>query len=204
MCAESTPASAKSVTSGESLKGKILIAMPDMGDPRFDKAVIVILEHSDEGAMGVVINKPLDAIEFHELLEQLDIPAPEQHSDTDRDTPYPVHFGGPVELGRGFVLHSNDIMLDHSQHLAPLAVTTSLEMLALIAQGVGPENSLFCLGYTGWSAGQLEDEIKQNAWLHAPLDPQILFTIPHESRWDAAMALVGVNPDHLSTISGRA
>lgn len=185
---------------GDTLKGKLLIAMPDMGDPRFDRAVIVMLEHGADGAMGVVINKPLDAIEFSELLEQLDIPLPE----SDDYLHLPVNFGGPVELGRGFVLHSQDLMLNHSLTLDPVAVTTSLEMLTLIANGVGPEQTLFCLGYTGWSAGQLENEIKQNAWLHAPLDPDILFTLPHEQRWDAAMALAGVNPDHLSSFSGRA
>lgn len=203
MCAERNPprsALSDTAADGDTLKGKMLIAMPDMGDPRFDRAVIVMLEHNADGAMGIVINKPLDAIEFHELLEQLDIPVPEH----EEAAQYPVHFGGPVELGRGFVLHSSDVMLDHSLPLENLAVTTSLEMLALIAENVGPANSLFCLGYTGWAAGQLENEIKQNAWLHAPLDPEILFALPHESRWDAAMALVGVNPDHLSSVTGRA
>lgn len=208
MCAEKNPPSTsaaehtdtRSSSQDYSLQGKILIAMPEMGDPRFERAVIVVLEHGSEGAMGIVINKPLDAIEFPELLEQLDIPLPED----DSHMHHIIHFGGPVELGRGFVLHSQDVMLGNSLTLNPLAVTTSLEMLALIANGVGPKDLLFCLGYTGWSAGQLENEIKQNAWLHAPLDPAILFNLPHEKRWDAAMALVGVNPDHLSSVSGRA
>lgn len=200
MCAEKNPPKTTTTENGDTLKGKMLIAMPDMGDPRFDKAVIVVLEHGTDGAMGIVINKLLDAIEFHELLEQLEIP----FSDPDKPPQHPVHFGGPVELGRGFVLHSPDVMLDHSLPLEDLAITTSLEMLALIAENVGPKQSLFCLGYTGWAAGQLENEIKQNAWLHAPLDPDILFTLPYEARWDAAMALVGVDPDHLSSVSGRA
>lgn len=198
MCAEKNPPLAFGF--GESLKGKLLIAMPDMGDPRFDKAVILMLEHGIDGAMGVVINKPLDAIQFNELLDQLEIDQDKAVNTAD----YTVHFGGPVELGRGFVLHSKDVLLGHSVLLEPIAVTTSLEMLALIADKKGPEQSLFCLGYTGWSAGQLEEELKQNAWLHAPLDPSILFDQPYENRWEAAMALVGVSPDHLSSVAGRA
>lgn len=203
MCAEKNPPNGTATDKAEndySLQGKMLIAMPEMGDPRFDRAVIVMLEHGSEGAMGIVVNKPLDAIDFPELLEQLDIPLPE----SDAYLHHTIHFGGPVELGRGFVLHSQDVMLAHSMKLHDLAVTTSLEMLAMIANGVGPENLLFCLGYTGWSAGQLENEIKQNAWLYAPLDPEILFKLPYDARWDAAMALAGVNPDYLSSTSGSA
>lgn len=194
MPAETTPSSA-----GESLKGKILIAMPDMEDPRFSKSVIVMLEHGPEGAMGVMINKMLDAVQFTDLLEQLEIPA----SDKDLSS-YPVYFGGPVELGRGFLLHSTDVMLAHSLKLPPIGVTTSMEMLSKIASGTGPDQSLFCLGYTGWSAGQLDEEILQNAWLHAPLDADLLFSLPFEKRWEAAMALVGINPDFLSSTSGHA
>lgn len=186
---------------GESLKGKILVAMPDMGDPRFDRAVIVMLEHNSEGAMGLVINKPLDAIRFDELLEQLDIVTGNGDS---APVDCPVHFGGPVELGRGFVLHSRDLLLEHSMNLEPIAVTTSLDILERIARNQGPEQALFCLGYTGWSAGQLESEIKQNAWLYAPLDPAILFDTPCEKRWNAAMKQAGIDPDFLSPLSGSA
>ena len=184
---------------GDSLKGKILLAMPAMTDPRFHKGVILMLEHGPDGAMGVLINKPLDAVKFTDLLDQLDIPA-EAHNLDD----YLVHFGGPVEIGRGFVLHSPDVMLGHSSILGPIGVTTSMEMLALIAAGKGPEKSLFCLGYAGWTPGQLDQEIKENAWLHATLDDNLLFHIDLEKRWDAAMALVGIDPDFLSTTAGRA
>lgn len=187
---------------GESLKGKILIAMPDMGDPRFNKAVIVMLEHSADGAMGLVINKALGEFQMEELLQQLEIPTTAGANTSLNDCP--VNFGGPVELGRGFVLHSRDIMLEHSLDLLPVAVTTSMEMLGLIAEGRGPEKSIFCLGYTGWSAGQLEDEMRQNAWLHTTLNEDILFSIPEDERWNAAMKLAGVDPDFLSPMSGRA
>jgi putative transcriptional regulator len=194
MPAETSPAFA-----GDSLKGKILIAMPDMADPRFSRGVIVMLEHGPEGAMGVMINKPLDAVQFSDLLEQLEIP-----NDSITDDTYPVYFGGPVEIGRGFVLHTNDVMLGHSLQLPPVAVTTSLDMLNHIAEQTGPQKSIFCLGYTGWTASQLDEEMKQNAWLHAPLDAAILFETPAEDRWEYAMKLAGIDPDFLSADAGHA
>src|SRR5690606_30580433 len=183
----------------DNLKGKLLIAMPAMADPRFHQGVVLMLEHNTEGAMGVMINKPLEAVKFLDLLDQLEIPATAPDLDEVR-----VHFGGPVEIGRGFVLHSTDLMLGHSTVLDTIGVTTSLEMLARIAAGKGPKEMLFTLGYAGWSAGQLEEELKQNAWLHAPLEPELLFGISHDRRWEAAMALAGIDPDHLSTTAGRA
>lgn len=193
MPAETTP------STGDSLKGKVLIAMPDMADPRFHQSVIVMLEHNSEGAMGVMINKKLDAVSFNDLLEQLEI----SHLSAVTAEP-PVYFGGPVELGRGFVLHSTDMMLAHSMVLPPVAVTTSLEMLEKIATSTGPQHNLFCLGYTGWSAGQLDEEIRQNAWLHAPLDADLLFSIPVDDRWKSAMRIAGVDLDHLSSTAGSA
>ncbi len=194
MPAESSPASL-----GDSLKGKILIAMPAMTDPRFHKGVILMLEHNAEGAMGVLVNKLLDAVKFKDLLDQLEIPALAPNLDE-----YDVHFGGPVEIGRGFVLHTQDVMLGHSTTMGPIGITTSMEMLGRIAAGTGPQHSLFCLGYAGWSAGQLDQEIKDNAWLHAPIDDNLLFHIDREKRWDAAMALAGIDPDFLITTAGRA
>ena len=189
----------KPLNEADSLKGQILIAMPEMNDPRFHRSIIVMLEHGPQGAMGVIVNKTLDAVQFPELLSQLDIPASAGGLDE-----YPVYFGGPVEIGRGFVLHSTDVMLEHSLFMPPIAITTSMDMLAHIANGQGPQNSLFCLGYTGWSAGQLEDEIRQNAWLHTPMNIDLLFHLSAESRWDAALALSGVNPDFLSATPGNA
>ena len=184
---------------GDSLKGAILIAMPDMADPRFNRGVIVMLEHGAEGAMGVMINKPLEAVQFSDLLEQLEITATDDH-----EIDYPVYFGGPVEIGRGFVLHSADVMLAHSLKLAPIGVTTSLDMLSHIAHGNGPAKSIFCLGYTGWSAGQLDEEMKQNTWLHTNIDISLLFDVPAEERWDQAMKLAGIDPDFLSSDAGHA
>lgn len=198
MPAETTPPSLQK-DQGDSLKGQILIAMPDMADPRFNRGLIVMLEHGPEGAMGVMINKPLEAVQFSDLLEQLEISQP-----IHDDAPYPVYFGGPVEIGRGFVLHSTDVMLGHSLSLSSIGVTTSLDMLAHIAKGTGPHKSLFCLGYTGWSPGQLEDEIKQNAWLHVGLDAALLFDTEPEKRWDKAMHLAGIDPDFLSADAGHA
>lgn len=181
------------------LQGQLLIAMPGMSDPRFHKGVLLVLEHHAEGAMAVMVNRPLDAMTFTELLQQLNVPvAVEELAER------PVLLGGPVEIGRGFVLHSKDVTLSYSQDLGEIAVTTALEMLRLIAAGTGPEQSLFCLGYAGWTAGQLDDEIRQNSWLSVRLDPALLFDIPLEKRWDAAMALAGVNPDFLSAEAGRA
>ncbi len=188
-----------STSEGDSLKGKVLIAMPGMGDPRFEKAVLILLEHNPEGAMGVIVNKPLDAVHFDDLLDQLEIP----HKGIDFEN-YPVYFGGPLDIGRGFVLHSTDFMLSHSATLDPIAVTTSVDMLTRIAGGDGPKDSMFCIGYAGWTAGQLDDEILDNTWLHAPLDAQLLFSLPYERRWDAAMALAGVDPNFLSSEAGHA
>lgn len=186
-----------------SLKGQILIAMPNMSDARFAKGVILMLEHNDDGAMGILVNKPLEAVKLRDLMDQLSIPAT-----ADRVDDILVHFGGPVDIGRGFVVHSDDVTLAHSVLMGPperqLAVTTSLDMLGRIGAGTGPHDVLFCLGYAGWTAGQLEDEIKQNAWLHVPLSSDLLFIIAHDKKWEAAMALAGIDPDHLSTAAGHA
>lgn len=194
MASEKTP-----FETADSLKGKILIAMPGMTDARFEKAVMVVIEHNPEGAMAIMINKPLDAVHFDDLLDQLEIP---HTADALQD--YPVYFGGPVDIGRGFVLHTKDFMLSHSTEFDPIAVTTSVDMLEKIAAGQGPKESIFCIGYAGWTASQLDEEIKENAWLYAPLQPELLFSLPFEKRWDAAMALAGVNPDFLSSEAGHA
>lgn len=202
MPAETSLPSPSGPFEGDSLKGSILMAMPDMADARFNRGVIVMLEHDRNGAMGLMINKPLEAVQFAELLEQLKIPF------STPLPPYPVYFGGPVEIGRGFVLHTSDVMLAHSTTLSsmgpPLGVTTSLDMLEHIAKGTGPAKSRFCLGYTGWSAGQLDQEIKQNAWLHATIDLGLLFDIPAQQCWEKALQLAGIDPGFLSGSAGHA
>jgi putative transcriptional regulator len=193
------PASEKPFSSGDSLKGKLLIAMPHMADSRFEKAVIVMLEHSADGAMGLLINKSLPSVDFNDLMQQLDIQLTDKHIDC------PVLFGGPVEIGRGFILHSPDKMLSQSLLLTPdIALTTFAEMLSVIAQGAGPKDKLFCLGYAGWGASQLDDEIKENAWLYTDLNADIFFQMPLEKRWDAAMALAGIDPNYLTSSTGHA
>lgn len=191
------------ISDDSTLKGKILVAMPNMGDPRFAKGVLLMMEHNDEGAMGVLINKPLEAVKLRDLMDQLSIPATAQNVDD-----IAVHFGGPVDIGRGFVIHGTDVTLGHSVLMEPIeqnvAVTTSLDMLGRIGAGTGPRDILFCLGYAGWTAGQLENEIKENAWLHVPLNRDLVFSIAHDKKWHAAMALAGIDPDHLSTAAGHA
>lgn len=183
-----------------SLTGKLLIAMPDMGDPRFEKSVIYICAHSDEGAMGLIVNKLADDLKFSDLLEQLNIPA------SDSTRAIRVHFGGPVEIGRGFVLHSRD----YDGHGSTLPVddrigmTATLDILEDISRGTGPRRCLLALGYAGWGPGQLEDEIARNGWLTADGTPEIVFGEDNAAKWTAALATLGIDPFLLSTSGGSA
>jgi putative transcriptional regulator len=180
------------------LEGKLLIAMPGMPDPRFEKSVIFICAHSASGAMGLIVNKPLEGLSFRGLMETLEIPA------SCPDTP--VLFGGPVNMGRGFVLHSADYGHDE----ATLAVTTEVsltattDILAAIAKGSGPTQSLLALGYAGWDAGQIENEILANGWIHCDGDPKLIFATPYEVMWETAIATLGADISGLSTEAGRA
>ncbi len=184
----------------QGLKGQFLIAMPGMGDPRFAKSVVYICDHSDEGAMGVIINKPSKDIKFQELLDQLSITATTSVSDVD------IYFGGPVEMGRGFVLHSNDYHIDGSTMHAgdSVGMTATLDVIKDIARGDGPENALFALGYAGWAPSQLEGELAQNGWLTVPADQAILFDVETDDKWQAAIELLGIDPLLLSAEGGRA
>lgn len=182
------------------LKGKLLIAMPDMGDPRFAYSVIFMCAYSAEGAMGLVINKPTNDLSLANLLEQLDI----SRSDEARDLP--VHFGGPVEHGRGFVLH------DHGYHSAistldvteDFAMTATLDILEDLAQGRGPTHAIIALGYAGWGPGQLAGEIAQNGWLSCEADARIVFETPDAMKWQAALKKLGISALTLSAEAGRA
>jgi len=182
------------------LNGKLLIAMPEMADPRFTHAVIFLCAHSEEGAMGLVVNKPTDDVRLSDLLDQLDITRDAEARDL------PVHFGGPVEHGRGFVLHdygyhSSISTLDVTDEFA---MTATLDILEDLAQGRGPGHALIALGYAGWGPGQLESEIAQNAWLICDADPELVFTIPDSTKWEAALKKLGVNALTLSGAAGRA
>jgi putative transcriptional regulator len=184
---------------GTYLEGQILLAMPAMTDPRFERAVIYMCAHNDEGAMGLVINKSLDSMDFRELLGQLDIPT----ADNARDIP--VHFGGPVENQRGFVLHSGEYR--HAETLMvteEIGLTATLDILRALAQGEGPERSILALGYAGWGAGQLDAEFHDNAWLSVPYDESLMFAVSDGDKWERAFNSIGVDLSVLSGASGRA
>ncbi|MDA5095464.1 YqgE/AlgH family protein [Aliiroseovarius sp. KMU-50] len=182
------------------LSGKLLIAMPGIGDSRFDKSVIFVCAHSEEGAMGIIVNKPSDDVKLDDLLEHLDIEG------TDLTLGQMVYFGGPVEGGRGFILHSEDYVgNDTTLHVDDVfSMTATRDILEDIAQGVGPKQVLAALGYAGWAAGQLEGELQQNAWLTVDADRAIVFSPDHNSKWSAALAKLGVDPLLLSAEGGHA
>jgi putative transcriptional regulator len=182
------------------LDGKLLIAMPSMGDPRFNRSVVYLCAHSDDGAMGLIVNKPAEDLDFNDLLEQLDIKVDRPIEAID------VHYGGPVEHGRGFVLHSRDYeaqdaTLNVNDHFG---MTATLDILEDISQGHGPESCLLALGYAGWGPGQLEDEIRENGWLTCDANASLVFSDDHDGKWNAAMKVVGIDPRMLSSEGGRA
>lgn len=184
------------------LNGKVLLAMPGMGDPRFHRAVIVMCAHDNNGAMGLVINHPLPGVMMGQLLEQLSIPMePGAHELRD----FPVLAGGPVENVRGFILHSGEFRQRDTVHINDeIGVTGTIEGLRALASGNGPQKMVFALGYSGWSAGQLDQEIQDNAWLVAEPDPTLIFSTPPEDKWDYAIRKMGVDPAMLSGNAGRA
>lgn len=184
----------------DSLEGKLLIAMPGMGDPRFERSVIFMCAHSEDGALGLIVNKPAPELKFATLIEQLGINA----GDPKRDIR--VHFGGPVENGRGFVLHSADYESDESTLKVDdtFGMTATLDVLEDIANGFGPNSALLALGYSGWGPGQLEDEILQNGWLTCQAAPEIVFGADDEGKWNAALSTLGIDARMLSGTAGRA
>jgi putative transcriptional regulator len=189
------------------LDGQLLIAMPSMGDKRFARTVIYVCAHSPDGAMGIVINKLASEISFHGLLAQLEIVKGKRRGSSDgTGDKVRVHRGGPVETGRGFVLHSSDFFLDNAT--LPIAegvcLTATLEILRAIADGRGPERALLALGYAGWAPGQLEFEIQSNGWLHSQADRSILFDDDIDGKYDRALAKIGIAPAMLSADAGHA
>lgn len=183
------------------LEGKLLIAMPTMGDPRFTHTVTYMCAHSEEGAMGIVINRLVDHITFPELLEKLEIETDGPVVEPDR----PVHFGGPVETGRGFVLHSSDYVQESTMKIdADVHLTATVDILRQMAAGRGPDKALFALGYAGWGPGQLEGEIEANGWLHCDADVDLMFNMPIADRWTGALTKLGIDPSLLSADAGHA
>lgn len=182
-----------------SLTNHFLIAMPGLQDPNFARTVTYVCEHTDRGAMGIVINRPLN-IRLGEVLAQLDIVTGDRQV---LDTL--VYLGGPVQPDRGFVLHSGGGRYDSTLDIAPeISVTTSRDVLEAIAEGRGPDRRFIALGYAGWSGGQLEQEMSANAWLSGPVDGDIIFRLPADARWQAAAHLLGVDLNLLSGEAGHA
>lgn len=189
------------------LDGKFLIAMPALDEGDFARSVIYMCAHSAEGAMGLVINKPLDHLSFPDLLVQLEIIPEEKRIRLPSEArTMRVHQGGPVDTGRGFVLHTSDFHLDASTLpiSEDLSLTATVEILKAIAEGRGPEHSLLTLGYAGWAPGQLESEIQANGWLTTDSDPDIIFSAADGDRYRRALATLGVDLAALSPVSGRA
>jgi putative transcriptional regulator len=183
----------------QSLTNQFLIAMPGLADPNFSRTVTYICEHNAQGAMGIVVNRPIN-LHLGEMLDQLQIPA--THTEIRG---LPIYLGGPVQTDRGFVLHSGDRAWDSTLRITPqVSVTTSKDILEAIAEGDGPLHSLIALGYAGWAGGQLEDEMSANTWLSGPASEEILFRVPAEQRWRAAARLLGVDLDLLSGEAGHA
>lgn len=182
------------------LDGKLLVAMPGMGDPRFDKTVILICAHSDDGAMGLIVNKPAPDLTFASLLEQLNIPLAGDGRDIH------IHYGGPVERGRGFVLHSRDYRGGPAtmQIDARFGMTATLDILEALAQGTGPSHALLALGYSGWGPGQLENEILANGWLICDAPEEVVFADDNHSKWGKALKSMGIDPISLSGAAGHA
>ncbi len=181
------------------LDGHMLVAMPQMSDPRFARSVIYLCAHSSDGAMGLVVNKLIDSITFPDLLHQLNI------DEGFAGGQIRIHFGGPVESGRGFVLHSDDYVQD-STHVVNegIALTATIDVLRAIANDERPRRSLLALGYAGWAPGQLDAEIRANGWLHVDPDDDLIFGGDVDKKWEQAINKLGIDLSVFSGIAGRA
>jgi len=180
------------------LTGHVIVSMPSLQDERFYKTVIYMCAHSSEGSMGIIINKKIDYDLFPNLLEQLGIDKPINNK-------LFLRYGGPVESGRGFVLHSDDIVRKETLNIKKgVALTSTSEFFEDLVKGNGPKNSILALGYAGWQPGQLEKEIIQNSWMSLPVETNFLFDEALSKKWNEAYKLLGINPLSLSSDSGRA
>lgn len=192
---------------GNHLQGQLLIAMPDMSDPRFKRCVVQLCAHSDDGAMGLIINNRLDDLNLGELFEQIELAsADDEVPVSDANAGRPVYNGGPVDTHRGFVLHSPDYYSEDAslKVTETVCLTATPDVLNAIAIGEGPLSSLVALGYAGWSPGQLEAELGANVWLNCPSDPSIVFAQDDADKYALAMAKIGIDPSHLVSAAGRA
>jgi len=189
------------------LDGQILVAMPTIRDDRFARTVIYLCAHSAEGAMGIVINQPAPHIEFGDLLVQLEVIADDKLIELpSRAGDVKVLRGGPVETGRGFVLHSSDFFIENSTLPIDngICLTATLDILKAIARGQGPESAVLALGYAGWAPGQLESEIQANGWLNCDADPELVFATRPELKYESALRKIGIDPAKLSSDAGHA
>ena len=182
------------------LTGQILVSIPNMMDDRFEKTLIYICAHSlNEGSMGIIINKKIDFDMYPDLLEQLGI---EKSLNNKKIF---IRYGGPIETGRGFVLHSDDVVQKNSLHIEKgVVLTSTAEIFDDLAKGKGPKVSILALGYAGWGPGQLEDEIRQNSWMTMQTDSKFIFDKHVTNKWNEAYKLLGFDPNHLSQFSGSA
>ena len=184
---------------GSYLTGQLIVAMPSMQDPRFARTVIYLCAHNEDAAMGLVVNRLIGSITFPDLLEQLEI----EHGQADENIR--VHFGGPVESGRGFVLHSTDYEQEGTLKVGPdIALTATVDILRDMAQGQGPRRHMLALGYAGWGRGQLDAEIQSNSWLNVEPDEGLVFDMDLEGKWERAIAKLGVDFSMLSGDAGHA
>lgn len=182
------------------LAGQFLVAMPGMSDPRFARSVVFLCAYSEEGAMGLILNKYVDDMTLADVFERVNIEVP-AGSFTGR-----VHFGGPVQIARGFVLHRDQSRQSPEPLVIPggYVLTATQDILKDISAGTGPSPFLFALGYAGWSAGQLDQEIGQNGWLTAPAPPELVFSADRTTLWETVLQSIGIDPMSLSSAAGRA
>ncbi|MEM7211053.1 MAG: YqgE/AlgH family protein [Pseudomonadota bacterium] len=177
------------------LDGRMLIAMPGMSDPRFVRSIVYLCAHSEDGAMGLITNKAVEDLLWKDLFKKINIPIGSVNA------PRQICFGGPVDMERGFLLHSSDYFADGATLKVDdeTSMTATIEILQDIAMGRGPDQTMLALGYAGWSAGQLESELQQNGWLLCDPDLSLLFGEDHDEKWDRALAKLGINPAMLGS-----
>ena len=202
-----SPAVGPHAADGGYLDGQMLIAMPVMNDPRFERSVIYMCAHSSEGAMGIIVNRPAGSIDFPGLLVQLDIiEKSDQITLPENAEMMKVMKGGPVDTGRGFVLHSSDFYIqDATLNIDDgISLTATVDILKAIAKGAGPKHAILALGYAGWAPGQLETEIQSNGWLHCDADADLIFGDDVDEKYGRALRKIGIDPGMLSNEAGHA
>ena len=195
------------IATADSLEGQLLIAMPNMADGRFNHSVVYVCSHTEQGAMGLVLNQVARHLSLEDLLVQLNILDDEKAIRLpSRIREMNVHKGGPVEVERGFVLHSDDFVIDRStlEIADGICLTATLEILKAMADGNGPEQAMLALGYSGWAPGQLEDEIQSNGWLTGPANPHLVFDPAYDDKWQRALISIGIDPSMLYGDAGHA